>query len=83
MPTINIDDRMDRWRYRCPHGHASWEPTNNHFWCQACARSTIHDEDVDPSFTHLLDQRTGEELAREDVRLLTEAGAYEDIGRRV
>lgn len=83
MPTINLDDRTDRWRYRCPHGHNSWEPTNNHFWCQQCARAVDHDDEVDPSFHYLYDQRTDEKLERDDLRLLTDAGAYDAIGRTV
>jgi len=35
---VRIEDRMDRWRFTCPRGHRSWEPTNHHFWCQQCAR---------------------------------------------
>ena len=83
MPTINVDDAMDRWRYRCPHGHTSWEPTNNHFWCQACSRAEKHHDDIDPSFDTLVDQRSGEELHRSEVEIWTDAGSYDEVGRRV
>jgi hypothetical protein len=77
--TICLDDTVDRWRYRCPRGHASWEATNNHFWCAECASGTVQDDDLDPAFTELRDERTGETLERGDVHLVTDAGPYEDL----
>jgi hypothetical protein len=82
-PRINIDDEMDRWRFRCPQGHANWEPTNHHYWCQACSRAARHDETIDPTFEQLLDKRTGDRLARDEVTIVTDAGAYDDIGGKV
>jgi len=75
--TITLDDTADRWRYRCPAGHTNWEPTNQHFWCEACSRSL--DDEHDPVFYELRDQRSGELLKREDVRLKD----YEDHLRHV
>jgi 5-methylcytosine-specific restriction endonuclease McrA len=72
MPTINVDDSMDRWRYRCPYGHTNWEPTNSHFWCQACSRASKHDDDIYPSFDTLVDQRTdGTERQAGSIRQIT------------
>jgi len=71
--TVQIDDRMDRWRYVCPRGHRTWEPTNYHFWCQRCASI----EGVDPAFDQLHDRRDGRLLDRDEVRLLTPAGPYD------
>lgn len=77
--TVAIEDELDRWRFTCPRGHRSWEPTNHHFWCASCARVN----GVDGVFHELLDRRDGRLLAREDVRLLTEAGPYDaDLDRR-
>ena len=73
--TINLDDQTDRWRYRCPAGHVAWEPTNQHYFCTVCSRS--HDPNHDPSFEELRDVKSGELLAREDVRL----DGYEDTLR--
>ena len=70
---VRIEDRQDRWRFVCPRGHRSWEPTNHHFWCQYCARS----DEADGVFHELLDKKTGAELERERVRLVTEAGPYD------
>jgi hypothetical protein len=76
---IEIENRHDRWRYVCPMGHRSWEPTNHHFWCKLCANH----EDDDGTFDALLDRKTDELLQREEVRLLTEAGPYDrDVDRK-
>jgi len=76
MPTrINIDDPTDRWRWVCPAGHRSWEPTNEHFYCSKCARNY----DLDGEFAELRDRRDGRAVARGDVVLETEAGAYRDV----
>jgi hypothetical protein len=60
------DDRKDR--YRCPHGHVSWERVNDHVWCHACARAVDHDDEVDPEYHELLDMTTGERVAFEELR---------------
>ncbi|MWV65533.1 hypothetical protein GRS48_11990 [Halorubrum sp. JWXQ-INN 858] len=72
---VRIEDRQDRWRYVCPCGHRSWEPTNHHFWCRHCAAR----EGVDGVFHELRDKKTGAHLARERVRLMTSIGPYDDI----
>ncbi|ADQ68468.1 hypothetical protein C499_08592 [Halogeometricum borinquense DSM 11551] len=77
LTTIELEDDVDRWRYVCPRGHRDWEPTNNHFWCAACAR-TYHD-DIDPEFQELRDRRDGEPLSRDEVRLMTPAGPYREV----
>ena len=70
---VRIEDRHDRWRFVCPRGHRSWEPTNHHFWCAKCARL----QDVDGVFHELVDRKTGDEYDRDDVQLLTPAGPYD------
>ncbi|WP_425601439.1 hypothetical protein [Halorubrum salinum] len=70
---VRIEDRQDRWRYVCPRGHRSWEPTNHHFWCQKCASS----DDADGVFYALSDRKTGALLSRERVRLVTPLGPYD------
>lgn len=74
---IKLEKRADRWRWVCPNGHRSWEPTNEHFWCATCART--HGADVEPSFEELRDQKTDKLLDRDEVELLTEAGPYRDV----
>jgi len=71
---INLDEKLDRWRWTCPNGHRNWEPTNNHFWCQACARA-----DLEAVFQELHDTRTGETHERDELQLVTEWGAYHDV----
>jgi len=70
---VRIEDRQDRWRFVCPNGHRSWEPTNHHFWCQYCARS----DEADGVFHELLDKKTGAKLDRDRVRLVTPIGPYD------
>ena len=71
--TVRIESRSDRWRFVCPRGHRSWEPTNHHFWCATCART----DGVDGSFHELRDRKTGELREREHVRLVTPTGPYD------
>ena len=70
---VKIENRRDRWRFTCPVGHRSWEPTNHHFWCQKCARRP----DVDGVFYSLRDRKTGELVERQRVRLVTPVGPYD------
>ncbi|MCU4799723.1 hypothetical protein OB920_05000 [Halobacteria archaeon HArc-gm2] len=71
--TVRIETKLDRWRFTCPNGHRSWEPTNHHFWCSNCANAY----GADGSFEQLRDQRDGRMYAREDVRLVSEHGPYD------
>jgi hypothetical protein len=81
MPTIRLDDKADRWRWTCPAGHRSWEPTNNHFWCKQCAQSAAdHAADVDPVFHELRDEGTGDTYERDELTLITPAGRYKGRG---
>lgn len=59
--TIDLDDDLDRHRYRCPRGHAYWVPTNFHFWCYSCASSSW---EVDPEFHELHDLKNDETIPR-------------------
>jgi hypothetical protein len=70
---VRIEDLTDRWRFTCPRGHRSWEPTNHHFWCQQCARRG----DVDGVFHELRDRKSGDRFDREQVRLLVASGPYD------
>lgn len=76
---INVDDERDRWRWVCPNGHRSWEPTNYHFWCQKCARH----RESDGVFQELEDKKTGETYERDEIRLLVNVGEkvapYEEV----
>lgn len=70
---VRIEDQHDRWRFVCPRGHRSWEPTNHHFWCQQCAATF----DVEATFDELRDKKTGMLVGRDRVRLVTPAGPYD------
>jgi hypothetical protein len=72
---VNIDDELDRWRWCCPNGHRSWEPTNNHFWCHSCARR----QGVDGEFHELHDLSNDETVGREELVLITDAGPYREV----
>lgn len=62
--TIDTEDPVQRWRFRCPQGHTQWEPTNFHWWCAECARNH---QQIDPEFTKLVDKKTGKVYARDEV----------------
>jgi hypothetical protein len=79
VATVEIEDRTDRWRFRCPNGHTTWEPTNHHFWCRTCARM----DSSDGVFEQLRDVRDDRLIARERVQLLDRVGPYDkDLDRR-
>lgn len=65
--TIVLDDDIDRMRYRCPRGHASWEPWDSYLWCQSCAR---YWDDVDPTFDELLDRKENELIPRSEIEFI-------------
>ena len=58
--------RQSPWRYTCPRGHTTWEPTNSHLWCAACAR---YADGTDPEFWELHDKKTGETVDHHEVLL--------------
>ena len=60
---VQITTESQKWRYRCPNGHTTWELTNSHMWCRSCANQL----DVDPEFWELYDQKTGEQIPRKEV----------------
>jgi len=57
--TIDIREESTRWRYGCPHGHTTVEPTNGGVWCRSCSRAADID---DPHHHELLDKQTGETI---------------------
>jgi 5-methylcytosine-specific restriction endonuclease McrA len=71
--TIALDDKTDRWKWVCPRGHRSWEPTNHHFWCQKCARR----DGSDGVFHKLRNRATGNLRERDELELKTPHGPYE------
>lgn len=65
-PTLEIKTKSDVSRLRCPRGHSSVAPTNNHWYCRACASNH---EDWDPELETVRDAHTGYEYARDEVDL--------------
>lgn len=63
MAVFTIDDSnwAERARLRCPEGHGWWEVYDSAWYCRSCARS----------YAKLVDTKTGDWVAPEDVRLLT------------
>jgi len=66
---IDLTDPVDRWRYKCPNGHRSWEPTGRQIWCRQCARNAKTGYNTDPSHAELIDEKTGETIPWSAVRL--------------
>lgn len=58
---IDATNEIDRWRYTCPHGHTLGKISayNASYYCPTCARS--HKIDT-PTWTTIIDRRTGEEI---------------------
>lgn len=69
---IDRADEEERWRYRCPNGHAgsSWSPTNSHVYCHSCRRQMDAGEDVTPEHYELLDVKTGRTVPWSAVELV-------------
>lgn len=73
---VDLDNALQRRAFRCPRGHADWEPTNNHFYCASCGRRW----DVDPAFTLLVDDRDGRQYRRDEVTLVYADGStYKEV----
>lgn len=74
MSKLEINSQEDSWRLRCPNGH-KLAPVNNHWYCRQCAR--YWDDDVDPEYEIAVDEKTGDELTRDEVKLNFDApGVY-------
>jgi hypothetical protein len=54
---IDLEDFVDRTRYRCPNGHRSWTPTNSHLWCKACSEAAQHGAEVDAEHYEVYDEK--------------------------
>lgn len=63
MPAVTVD--VTNWaskaRLRCPdpRAHSGWRADGSSFWCPSCNKA----------YDELVDAKTGERVAREDVRL--------------
>lgn len=59
-------DALDRWRFRCPHGHTAWEMNRRTFWCSECfKRIDGHSGQLD----RIRDLKTDEWLTADELRL--------------
>ena len=68
-PTVEIDmsSSTTRWRYGCPHGHTTIEPTNGGIWCRGCSQAVDID---DPHHHEVIDKQSGEEIPWVAVELI-------------
>lgn len=62
---IDLDNARDRWRFKCPNNHTTWEPTNGGIWCQSCSNAGL-----DPHYHKLYDGKRGSFIRWSDVRIL-------------
>jgi len=67
---VQIEAGPEKWRYTCPEGHKNWRVTNGKLECKTCVRHADAGEDVDPVFTELVDNRTGERIPRERIEFI-------------
>ncbi|WP_254841114.1 hypothetical protein [Natronomonas marina] len=70
--TIDFSDEIDRMRYRCPNGHASFTRTNSHIWCHGCADAAQRGHDVEPEHFEIHDARTGKDIPWSAVEIIEE-----------
>lgn len=54
---IDTGNPAIKWKWSCPNGHTSIDPTNGGVWCKSCANAVDID---DPHHTEILNKRTGE-----------------------
>lgn len=56
-PLTRIDRKCaaERWRYRCPNNHTTWDRTNGGIWCHSCAH-----QNLDPHYHAVLDVKRDE-----------------------
>jgi hypothetical protein len=64
LTRINREDPVERYRYRCPNNHTSWDKTNGGIWCAICSR-----QGLDPHYHHVMDAKTGEHIPWSSVEL--------------
>jgi len=70
QPVVQIEAGPQKWRYTCPRGHKDWRVVNHVLSCRTCRRHAQNGADVDPRFTQLVDQKTGDELPRDRVEIV-------------
>lgn len=64
---IDTSDESIKWRYTCPHGHLTYEPTNGGIWCRACD----HDDEIDEAHHHAIKDKSKDKLIDFDRIILT------------
>ncbi|WP_128478070.1 hypothetical protein [Halorussus pelagicus] len=69
-PIVRLNNDTSRWRWACPRGHRNWEATNDHVWCQTCARQR-----GDGHYHRLLDKRSGDLVARAQLVVVDKGGS--------
>lgn len=75
MPTLDIEEKSDFSRLRCPNNHSAIGPTNHHWYCKTCA--SLPDPDIDPEFDRVRDAKTGYTYNRDEVDIdMTVSGLY-------
>ena len=68
--TVRVNRRAERFRYRCPNGHTTWDRTNNHVWCPSCRRQAEQGRDVDPEHHRIVDAKRDIEIPWERVEVI-------------
>lgn len=60
----------DRWRYRCPRGHTSWEPMPHAVFCKSCSKQSARANGIGAVYHHLIDEKTGDAVPYSYVELI-------------
>ncbi|WP_158855607.1 hypothetical protein [Halorhabdus sp. CUG00001] len=68
-PEFVIEDKVDKWRFTCPEGHNDWRVWDGVFSCRTCKRNLDAGADAQSVHDHLIDQKTGEKVTRDDLQI--------------
>lgn len=60
---VNSEEKAQR--LACPNGHRDIGPTNHHWLCNSCARSSWG---CDAEYEFIIDRKTGAEYRRDEVK---------------
>jgi hypothetical protein len=69
--TIDLDDDLDRWRYRCPLNHSDWALRTDEIYCRSC-RNSVGLSREQARYSALVDARTGERIPLDQVEVIVE-----------
>lgn len=68
-PRFVIESKAQKWRFTCPEGHRDWRIWDGVFSCRTCKGHLDAGEDSASVYDHLIDQKTGQTVTREELAI--------------